>query len=127
MKKLILGLLLLVGFNGWGQEEALEEINSSISTRHRVITDSVTQYDAADRVYSNLQALVPTGKLYNRLMLEDTLESVVWNLNDITTNEDEGGGATADHAYGLLYEMRLMSFDTASVPGRIDVDRKSTL
>jgi hypothetical protein len=30
-------------------------------------------------------------------------------------------GATSDHAYGLLYEMRLMSADTSTVPDRMEI------
>ncbi|HLW40290.1 MAG TPA: hypothetical protein VKX31_07865, partial [Brumimicrobium sp.] len=118
MKKLIIGLLLLVGFIGWGQQDTIQSFGNP-PNQPQVITDSVTQYDQADRRFGMLQELIPTQKLFNRLLLEDTLNSVVWNTNAIRANEEFG--ATADHAYGLLYEMQLMSFDTSSVPNRMDV------
>lgn len=118
MKKTIMGLLLMTGLNAWGQEVETQQAELTRKERH-VITNNTTQYDQADKRFGMLKELIPTQKLFNRLLLEDTLNSVVWNTDSIQKNR--AYGATADHAYGMLYEMRLMSFDTSSVPGRMDV------
>ncbi len=102
MRTFIISLLILTNTNLWGQ-----------------IDTNWTQYQLADYVYGNLNAAVPTQKLFNRTFIEDTLFSVAWNTNEIM--KDTTLGANSDHVYTMLYELKLMSSDTVTVPDRLTV------
>jgi hypothetical protein len=80
----------------------------------------LTQKQISDSVFSALDGYLPTGKLYNRLMLEDTNQSICWNSHLIGTVEAEEK-SNADYVFGVLQELREMSVDTSSIPSLITV------
>lgn len=104
MKAVLFGWIMLAGTFAWSQDT----------------TNLLNQYQWADSIFGNLTNEIPTGKLLNRLVEQDTQDMVTWNTG-LFHIDSINNPAMADHYYGLLYEMKLMSFDTASVPDRITV------
>ncbi len=99
MKKLILGLLLLVSFNGWGQEDTLD-------------VESV--YEASEEIYGNLNQYVETGFLLNRA-LSDTLSMVYksYRFSDSITD--------ANWFYTVMNDLKFMALDTSEVPSLTEI------
>lgn len=105
MKKRILFLFLVTSGFAFGQMDSLNPLTSK---------------QIADSVFQSVNHLIPTGKLYNRLLYEDTIQSICWNQNQIGKN-DTTNHSSADYLYGALYELKAMSIDTASVPGQMAI------
>ena len=103
MKNWLIYFSILVGVQGWGQGDS---------------TNLLSQYELADTLFGNLNYSLQTGKLFNRLNLEDTIESVTWNSKDFI-QENPTIATTADYFFQLMYEMKLMSIDTSIVSDRM--------
>lgn len=105
MKNWLVIFFICVGVHGWGQEDS---------------TNLLNQFQLADSTFKNLNYSSNTGFLYNRLMVDDTLESVTWNTNEfLKLNSDVS--TNADYFYQFMYEMKLMSIDSSLVPDRMNI------
>jgi hypothetical protein len=97
MKHWLFYLSFLAGVQGWAQSDTLNPL---------------TEKQIADSIYGNLNSLVPTKKLYNRLLFESTNVSTAWNTN-LFHKDSTKNYATSDHIYNLLDEIKKMSVDSA--------------
>ncbi len=105
MKRFMVIFAMLVGVQAWGQVDTLNPLS---------------QKEIADSVYGNLNSAIPTQKLWNRLMYDDTSYSITWNIDSIGKSWDMNP-ATADYFYGLMYELKTMSIDTSTIPSLIEI------
>lgn len=83
-------------------------------------TSNLTYSQWADSIYGGLEAYIPSGFLYNRILDPDTANSFSWNTDSVRINA-VNGGTLADHMYGLLYEQHLMAFDSSQVLDRMQL------
>ena len=105
MKNWLVIFFICVGVHGWGQVDTLNPL---------------TSLQIADSVYGNLNNYTTTGRLYNRLLIEDTNFSISWNTKDFCL-DSTNNFATSDNIYGLLYEAKYMSVDTSSIVDPLNV------
>lgn len=97
MKKYLLSFFICIAFSGLGQVDTLNPLTSK---------------QIADSVFGNLNQYIPTQKLYNRLLFEDTSYSIAWNTHHFS-KDSINYPATSDNLYGLIYELKNMSIDTS--------------
>lgn len=105
MKRFIVIFAMLVGVQALGQVDTLNPL---------------TQEEIADSVFGNLNSFIPTQKLWNRLLYDDTSYSITWNIDSIGKSWNHFP-ASADYIYGVIREMKTMSIDTSSVPSLMAV------
>lgn len=98
-------MFLLMGLHGWGQVDTLNPL---------------TKKQIADSMFKHLNNYLPTEKLFNRLLFDDTIQSISWNSSSIG-NSWNNNPATADLIYGALNELKNMSIDTSLVPSSIQI------
>ncbi len=75
----------------------------------------VNEWKMADSLYGELGALIPTGYLMNRTLMDTT---VLFAYNAHKTDQYT---PNADYFYRLMYEMKLMALDSSQVPGLLEL------
>jgi hypothetical protein len=109
MKKYLLSFFICIAFCGFGQIDTLNPL---------------TAKQIADSVFGNLNQYIPTQKLYNRLLFEDTSYSIAWNTHHFS-KDSINYPASSDNLYGLIYELKSMSIDTSTVEEPLTIFKRA--